>query len=170
MGKNIEIRNLTERDCEIISKSFSTQGWNKPTSQYQDYLAESKQGKRVVLVAEKDSTFAGYITIIWESYNESFRLSNIPEIVDLNVLKKYQRQGIGQLLLNEAEKIISTRSKIAGIGFGITPDYGPAHILYIKSGYIPNGQGICRNGLSIKYGDTIRVDDTLAIYLIKKLN
>ena len=39
---DLEIRELRENDCEIISASFKEQGWNKPKSQYEKYLELQK--------------------------------------------------------------------------------------------------------------------------------
>jgi len=91
----------------------------------------------------------------------------IPEIVDFNVLKKYQRKGIGSRLMNEAESRIYKVSTYAGIGFALYADYGPAQILYINRGYIPIGNGLVKDGQIVKYGDKVVVNDSLVIYLTK---
>ena len=169
MKHRIHIRELVAEDCLIISQAFSNQGWDKPRSQYQGYLQEQNEGKRVVLVAESDGSFAGYVTILWESFYPPFRDARIPEIVDFNVLIKDQRQGIGTALLDEAEKRISQRAAIAGIGVGLTADYGAAQIMYIKRGYIPDGRGISQNGRFLKWGDQITVDDDLVLCFTKRL-
>jgi GNAT superfamily N-acetyltransferase len=92
----------------------------------------------------------------------------IPEVVDFNVLKKYQRLGIGTLIMNEAEARIKKVSKVAGIGVGLMKDYGAAQILYIKRGYIPDGAGIIKNSKSLSYGDKITIDDDVVMFLTKK--
>jgi ribosomal protein S18 acetylase RimI-like enzyme len=89
--------------------------------------------------------------------------------VDFNVLKKYQRQGIGTMLMDEAENRIRKVSKFAGIGFGVTQDYGPAQILYVKRGYIPDGHGLAHNATPVHYGKLVTINDNLAFYLIKPL-
>lgn len=121
----------------MISAAFTRQGWNKPVSQYERYCRLQNEGTRDVLLAEWDGDFAGYLTIQWISHYQPFREASIPEIVDFNVLKKYQRRGIGSALLDEAEMRIKRVSVRAGIGVGMTRDYGPAQILYVKRGYVP---------------------------------
>jgi len=71
--------------------------------------------------------------------------------------------------MDEAEKRIKKKSKIAGIGFGITKDYGKAHILYIKRNYIPDGNGIVVNSESLKNGEEITIGDHVVMYLTKNL-
>ena len=64
----------------------------------------------------------------------------------------------------------SDRLNIAGIGVGLTRDYGAAHILYIRRGYIPDGQGISWNDKFCQYEDRVIVDDTLKICFTKQLS
>lgn len=163
------IRDLMEQDCQAISEAFAAQGWEKPTSQYQRYFQEQLSGQREVIVAEVDGQFAGYLTIVWNSDYPPFRQVGIPEIVDFNVLICYQRRGIGTALMDEAERRIALRSRVAGIGVCVTPDYGPAHILYIRRGYIPDGHGVFYQGHHCQHDEQVTVDDDLGIYLTKKV-
>ena len=142
---DIKIRELREDDCKIIFQSFNKQGWNKPEVQYQNYLEEQSNAERVVLVAYFNDDFAGYLTIKWNSHYPPFKQKRIPEIMDLNVLRKYQNNGVATRLMDEAEKAVSTRSDYVGIGVGLTKDYGIAQMLYVKRGYIPDGNGISEN-------------------------
>ena len=163
------VRHLLAEDCALISQAFTLQGWKKPVQQYENYWQEALAGKREILVAEIESTFAGYLTIVWVSDYAPFSHKGIPEIVDLNVLKKYQGRGIATTLLDAAERQIAKRSPIAGIGVGLTADYGPAQVLYIKRGYVPDGRGVFSHGQSIVYGNLVPMDDDLVLYLTKRL-
>ena len=165
----VEIRALCDEDIQPIAAAFAELGWHKPVTQYERYLEEQKSGKRLVLVANIDEIFAGYLTIVWEPVYMPFREAGIPEIVDFNVLPKFRRQGIGTQLMDQAERQIAAYASIAGIGVGLTEDYGAAHVLYIKRGYIPDGRGISWNGKSCQYGDQVIVDDGLAIHFTKQL-
>lgn len=166
---SIHLRNLQENDPPNISKAFYDQGWKKPSTQFEAYLPEISSGERDVIVAEKEGEFCGFLTIKWVSPYAHFRERGIPEVKNFNVLKKYQRQGIGSLLMDEAERRIQAVSSFAGIGFGITPDYGPAQILYVKRGYIPDGNGLTKDGKSLNYLDEVIIHDDLVLYLIKEL-
>ena len=163
------LRGIRESDCEFISNAFKKQGWNKPPSQYRKYVEYQKRGTRDVIIAELASKFAGYLTIGWKSDYEYFSVKNIPEIIDFNVLEKYQRLGIGTKLMDEAEKRVKEVSEYCGIGFGVTKNYGAAQILYIKRGYIPDGNGLIKNSTSIAYGEAIIVNGDIAFYLLKRL-
>jgi ribosomal protein S18 acetylase RimI-like enzyme len=165
----ITIRHLREADCPLISQAFAAQGWNKPTTQYENYIQDQIAGTRVVLVAEYESNFAGYLTIMWESWYPPFRQKQIPEITDLNVLIKYRRKSIATALMDEAEHLISLKSPEAGIGVGLTGDYGAAQRMYVKRGYLPDGLGISQNEKFLHYGDSVIVDDDLILCLTKQL-
>jgi len=168
MKNQINIRQMREEDCVTISQAFAGQGWNKPVSQYQNYLRQSAEGKREILVAEVQGEFAGYVTLKWESGYPPFREAHIPEIVDLNVLTRYQRQGVGSALLTEAEQRIAQRSSVIGIGVGLTANYGAAQKLYAQRGYVPDGRGIYRHGKQVEPGETLAINDDVALYLIKQ--
>ncbi|MEM9919527.1 MAG: GNAT family N-acetyltransferase [Bacteroidota bacterium] len=169
MNPKIILRKISLEDCVKISQAFSEQSWNKAVSQYQLYVQYQEQGIRDVIIAEFEGVFAGYLTIHWKSDYTAFREKGIPEVVDLNVLKKFQRKGIASRLMEEAESRIKKVSPFAGIGFGLTKDYGAAQILYINRGYKPDGNGLVKNSRSLSYGEQVTVGDDLVFYLIKSL-
>lgn len=167
---DIQIRSLNDqRDPAVISQAFRDQGWERSPEQYVRYYNEQENGDRVTLVAELDGDFAGYVNVLWHSDYPAFQALGIPEINDLNVLMRYQRQGIGTRLMDEAEAAIRERTDTAGIGVGIFSDYGNAQILYAHRGYIPDGKGIYKHDRYLKYGDEIVIDDDVILYLTKKL-
>ena len=166
----LEIRLLEERDIQPIVSAFEELGWsNKGTALYQRYLSEQEDGRRTVLVALVGGEFAGYLTVDWSSAYPVFRRDGIPEIADFNVLPRFRRRRIGTRLMDEAESRIAERSPVAGIGFGLTPDYGAAQRLYVKRGYVPDGMGIWSNDRYVKPGDRVTADDDLVLYLTKRL-
>lgn len=163
------IRLLQARDVPQIAIAFEEIGWDKPASQYESYLMEQAYGVRDVYVALVDGEFAGYLTICWKSMYKPFCARNIPEIVDFNVLPKFRRLGIGSQLMNQAEREIAKVSCVAGIGVGMTSDYGAAQRLYVLRGYVPDGLGLQAKDHYVRYGEQINVDDDLALYLTKDL-
>jgi ribosomal protein S18 acetylase RimI-like enzyme len=169
MKNNLILSKIKAIDCPIISEAFEKQGWDKPISQYEKYVEYQEKSERDVIIAEFNEAFAGYLTIKWQSDYPPFQEKKIPEIVDFNVLKKYQRRSIGTVLMDEAERRIKKVSEYAGIGFGVYKDYGAAQILYINRGYQPDGNGLVKDGVSLEYGDTITIDDSIAFCLTKKL-
>jgi GNAT superfamily N-acetyltransferase len=163
------IRLLEGKDISEIAKAFEQLGWNKPSSQYERYLMEQEMEFRDVYVAFVKGRFAGYLTICWTSSYKPFEKEGIPEVVDFNVLPKFRRQGVGTKLMDKAESEIAKVSPTAGIGVGMTPDYGAAQRLYVLRGYVPDGRGLWHRGQHVKHGEEITVDDNLALYLTKEL-
>jgi GNAT superfamily N-acetyltransferase len=164
---NVKIRLLQEEDIEPIATAFQNIGWNKPPSQYRGYLLEQQEGGRMVLVAFNGDRFAGYLTIVWRSDYQPFRAESIPEIQDFNVLPQVRRMGIGTKLMEKAEEVIAQRSPIAGIGVGMTADYGAALRLYVSRGYTPDGRGLVWRNEAVKYGQQVTVDDDLVLHFVK---
>ena len=166
---NLIVRLLRGDDIPQIAEAFKKLGWNKPASQYERYYTEQISNVRHVYVAFYDGTFAGYLTICCASPYPPFREAGIPEIVDFNVLPQFRRQGIGTTLMDDAENEIAKVSPVAGIGVGMDADYGAAQRLYVLRGYIPDGRGLHHKDRQVRYGETITVDDSLALYLTKNL-
>ncbi|MDR3205139.1 MAG: GNAT family N-acetyltransferase [Deltaproteobacteria bacterium] len=166
---NFRIRKMNLNDAEIISNAFKAQNWNKSIEIYRNYFVEQRNNERITLIAEIKDKFIGYINIKWKSSYHYFFINKIPEIVDLNVLIKYRRMDFGNKLMNKAEEIIKEQSDFAGIGVGLLSEYGAAQIMYIKRGYIPDGNGIYKKNSYIKFGESVKIDDDVILYFIKKL-
>lgn len=170
MNGAISIRPLEAGDIPAIARAFAELGWRKPASQYEAYLAEQARGERVMFVAFVGGEFAGYVTVWHRPHYPPFRAVGIPEISDFNVLPKFRRRGIGSQLMDQAEAEIAQVSAEAGLGVGLTADYGSAQRMYAKRGYIPDGRGVHYQHHPAAYGETVRVDDYLVLYLTKDLS
>jgi len=169
LTERLTIRLLERQDIAPIAQAFTAIGWNKPASQYERYLSEQEAGDRLVLVAFIDDEFTGYVTIVWHSHYPPFAQAEIPEVVDFNVLPRYRRHGIGARLMDAAEQRIGERSPVVGIGVGLYPDYGTAQRMYVKRGYIPDGRGVYYDTEQVRPGQTVPVDDSLALFFTKHL-
>lgn len=161
---SVSIRQLQEDDAENISGAFAEIGWRKPVEQYQKYYTRQELGDVIVLVAEWDEVFAGYLKICWNPEYAPF-----PEIQDLNVLPKFRRRGIATALMDKAEALISEQSDAVGIGVGLHPGYNAAQRMYVLRGYVPDGKGVTWQGKYIKEGQDLIADDDLVLHFIKAL-
>ena len=145
-------------------------GWPKPEGYFAERLAEARSGRIVVLVAVgEDSRYLGHTLVRWASRYPAFREHDIPEVQDLNVVAQSRRQGVGSMLLDDAERLIAERSPSAGIGVGLYAAYGPAQRLYVRRGYVPDGAGVDYDNEPVAPGSAVRVDDALLLHLIKPL-
>ena len=168
---NITMRLLKAPDISLMVEFLSNEDRRTRSRQiYKRYLEEQSKGEREVIVAFLDKDYVARVTIIWHPEYPPFAENNIPEISDIGVKPDYRRQGIGSILMDEAEKRIFERSDVSGIGFGISADYGPAQRMFIKRGYIPDGRGLWSSAKGYIWEfSTVQVDDC-AIFLTKNRN
>ena len=141
MKTTCSIRKMQESDIQELSRGFISQGWPSREEILTRYFKEQESGEREVLVAEVEGALAGYITILSCAKQGPFA-EIYPELSDFNVFEPFQNQGIGNLLLEEAEKQVRLISDKVTLGVGLHSGYGPAQRLYIKRGYIPDGTGV----------------------------
>jgi GNAT superfamily N-acetyltransferase len=169
MDADIQIRPLQPGDVEPVVAAFAAAAWPKRPELYRRYLAEQDAGERVALVATADGEICGYGTVCWEPDYPPFVAAGIPEIQDLNVLPRFRRRGIATRLMDEAERIISGRGAVAGIGVGLYDDYGPAQRMYVLRGYVPDSRGAVHRSLPVRGGQPVVADDDLVIHLTRTL-
>lgn len=165
----ILIRDMVSQDAGIITREELAQGWHATIEKYECRLKDQRAGHAVVLVAEYCGQVAGYISVYPNSSFGAFGNMGYPEIVDFGVLEKYRRNGIGERLMDAAEKIAARYAGMVYLGVGLHSGYGAAQRMYVKRGYVPDGSGVW-------YGDAVcppyvdcRNNDDLVLYLSKNL-
>ena len=164
---NCMIRNMIKSDIESLSHGFINQGWPGREEILARYFLEQESGEREVLVAEIDGAVAGYVTILPSAKHGPFA-EVYPELSDFNVFEPFRNQGIGNQLLEEAEKRVKFVSSKVTIGVGLHLGYGPAQRLYIKRGYIPDGTGVWYRNKPLEMNATSQNNDDLVLYLVKE--
>ena len=166
----VTLRAMTPDDALALQGAFAAIGWDKPSAQFERYVAEAEAGDRVCLVAEVDGRLAGYCTLCWESGYPSFRAARIPEIVDLNVLPDFRRRGVATALMDALEREAATRGDTIGLGVGLYADYGPAQRMYVARGYLPDGRGIVYAGQPVEPGASVAIDDDACLMFTRRLD
>lgn len=164
---NCTIRNMIESDIKDLSRGFISQGWPGREEILDRYFLEEESGEREVLVAEIDGAVAGYVTILPSAKHGPFA-EVYPELSDFNVFDPFRNQGIGNQLLEEAEKRVKFVSSKVTLGVGLHLGYGPAQRLYIRRGYIPDGTGVWYRNQPLKMNATSQNNDDLVLYLVKE--
>lgn len=162
------IRKMQESDIKDLSRGFISQGWPSREEILTRYFKEQESGEREVLVAEVEGAVAGYITILPDAKQGPFA-GMAPELSDFNVFEHFQNQGIGNLLLEEAEKRVRLISDKVTLGVGLHSGYGPAQRLYIKRGYIPDGTGVWYQNHQPAMNAVCEDIGELVLYLSKNL-
>ena len=166
---DFDLRPLSPSDPEPLAAAFAAIGWTKPPEQFRRYLAEQHAGTRQVFVADRQGDPAGYVTLNRRPAYPPFREAGWPAIEDLNVLPAFRRRGLGERLVAQAEAAARAWSDWVGIGVGLSADYGAAQRLYVRLGYVPDGRGIAYADRTVPWGESVRVDDELVLYLVKRL-
>ena len=168
MKTTCSIRKMQESDIQELSRGFISQGWPSREEILTRYFKEQESGEREVLVAEVEGALAGYITILSCAKQGPFA-EICPELSDFNVFEPFQNQGIGNLLLEEAEKQVRLISDKVTLGVGLHSGYGPAQRLYIKRGYIPDGTGVWYQNHQPAMNAVCEDIGELVLYLSKNL-
>ena len=165
---HIVIRNMKFEDAETIHAENLSHGWHSQIEVYEKYYYEQEQSARYVFVAMYDGKFAGYTTLRLQATAGPFANKGIPEISDFNVFVQYRRRGIGNKILDVAEKTALGLHKMVSLGVGLHAGYGAAQRMYVKRGYIPDGSGVWyRDRLLEPYSDCCN-DDDLVLYFSKQ--
>ena len=167
MKTTCSIRKMQESDIQDLSRGFISQGWPSREEILTRYFKEQESGEREVLVAEVEGALAGYISILPCAKQGPFA-EIYPELSDFNVFEPFQNQGIGKLLLEEAEKRVRLISDKVTLGVGLHSGYGPAQRLYIKRGYIPDGTGVWYRNQPLEMNATSQNNNDLVLYLVKE--
>ena len=162
------IRKMQTSDVKELSQGFINQGWPGREEILTRYFKEQESGEREVLVAEVKDALAGYITILPSAKHGPFA-EIYPELSDFNVFEPFQNQGIGNLLMEEAEKRVKLISDKVTLGVGLHSGYGPAQRLYIKRGYIPDGTGVWYQNHQPAMNAVCEDIGELVLYLSKNL-
>ena len=168
MKTTCSIRKMQESDIKELSRGFISQGWPSREEILTRYFKEQESGEREVLVAEIDGVVAGYVTILPSAKHGPFA-EVYPELSDFNVFEPFRNQGVGNQLLEEAEKRVKLVSIKVSLGVGLHSGYGAAQRLYIKRGYIPDGTGVWYQNHQPAMNAVCEDIGELVLYLSKNL-
>lgn len=137
---------------------------------FQFYLQQQAEGVRAAYVAIKEYAPAGYVTLRFTAKDGPFQERGYPELQDLYVLDGYRRQGIGSLLMEQAERKAKEIADHITLAVGLHAGYGPAQQLYSKRGYVPDGTGVWYQKQPLAPYSCCKNDDELVLYLSKQFN
>lgn len=166
---NLIIRSMVKNDIEKFFDAFREQNWYKPIELFNTYYNQQENNDMSVIIAEVNNEVAGYVTLVPNANVGPFASRNIPEIVDLNVLIKFQRNGIGNKIMDVAESLASKENDYLSLSVGLHSGYGSAQRIYVKRGYIPDGTGVWYKNKQLEQYAKCENDDDLTLYFLKSL-
>ena len=168
--ENIELRTATVSDIPKLWNMALTMGAAKADGYFDSALEQQEGGTRIVFIASVDGGDAAYGMLAWEPKYVFFRKMDIPEIQDLNVMPDYRRRGIASFMIDHCEYLAREVGKeYMGIGVGMDNSYGAAQQLYVRRGYVPDGNGLTYDRKTIQRGAFHPIDDDISLMLIKSL-
>jgi ribosomal protein S18 acetylase RimI-like enzyme len=166
------LQTLREEDLAGIIKKFTFPWTSLQATQekWERYYAEQQTNIRTVCITKIDDEFVGYGSLLNDTEYLEFKNLGIPEINDVWISEEYRGNGFGKKMIQYLEAIAQKQDhKQVGIGVGLYKDYGFAQKLYVRMGYIPDGNGATYKYQSVIPGDTYPVDDDLIIWFKKDL-
>jgi GNAT superfamily N-acetyltransferase len=166
---DLMIRSMKDVDAKIIYNEFLKQNWHPSLDTYKNYYLAQENHLRFIYVAEYNGKIAGYTTMLKEASSGPFANRGIPEIVDFNVFADYRRRGIGNKILETAEKTAAEISGRVSLAVGLHSGYGAAQRIYVKRGYIPDGSGVWYQNKQLEQYADCKNNDDLVLYFSKAL-
>jgi ribosomal protein S18 acetylase RimI-like enzyme len=166
------LHTLQREDLAGIIKKFTFPWTSLQATQekWERYYAEQQTNIRTVCIAKIGDEFVGYGSLLNDTEYPEFKNLGIPEINDVWISEEYRGNGFGKKLVQHLEAAALKQShKQVGIGVGLYKDYGFAQKLYIRMGYIPDGNGVTYKYQRVTPGDSYPVDDDLVIWFKKDL-
>ena len=160
------VRAMRESDAAAFDYEYTLSGEIKSGETFKTLYARQRMKKVNVYVAEFECKLLGYIVV---SYETTLKGEIIVHIEDMYVLPLFRKCGVGQSLLNYAEREIVRRYDKVNASIGIGAAYGAAQRLFIKNGYMPDGLGVRFNGRILQEGANATNVRSLCLKFSKEL-
>lgn len=168
--ENLTIRQATRDDLPVLWQMAEDMGAAKSEGYFDISMEHQDAGTRQVFIVYLQGAYAGYCMLAWTPKYAFYQKMDIPEIQDLNVLPRFRRRGIGRFMIEHCENLVREAGKdYIGIGVGMDFSYGAAQQLYVRMGYVPDGNGLTYDRQVIAKGDFRPVDDEMSLMMIKDL-
>jgi len=168
--EKITLRTATVDDIPKLWDMALVMGVAKADGYFDYALEHQTAGARLVFIVSYEGQDVGYGMLAWQPKYVFFRKMDIPEIQDLNVLPEFRRRGIASFMISYCESLARESGKeFIGIGVGMDASYGAAQQLYVRRGYVPDGNGLTYDRQTIAKGDFKAIDDDISLMLIKSL-
>lgn len=139
--EDIVVRPIRDEEILLLCKAERDES-QENVRYYQRYLNWQRQGECTFLIALLHGEMAGYVFVLHKDRWSSAANQGIPGLADLCVFEWNRNQGIGNALLEEAERIAAQDSDLLHIDVHVTADAGAAQRLYARRGYMPDGKGV----------------------------
>lgn len=167
--ERIIVRDMRMDDALSLFEQEKALGYGDAENRFPGRVTDAAEGKCVALVALVDDIPAGYVCVYWAAERGPFVGSGVPGIEDFGVLLPRRRMGVGNRLMEAAEKVASGRCDRVWLAVGLHHWYGSAQRLYGKRGFVPDGSGVWYGDRVAEAYAAVSNDDDLNLYLVKEL-
>jgi ribosomal protein S18 acetylase RimI-like enzyme len=169
-GTSLTFRVVQPQEIAWVKQEVKTAFFSGDEDTIEEHFQDHENGASTTILGYEAGRLVGIITIRWQSRYPLFRERQIPLIQNIEIRYEDRGRGLGNQMLERAEREIARRSHLAGLVVGISGDYGPAQRLYARRGYVPDGRGVCRQFTPLKNGDVVTVDHDLLLWLVKDVS
>lgn len=161
----IELRTATQNDIPALYTLYEGMGKSDD-----GYFESCLERGFTILVASEEGQDVGFAMLNFTPKYALYKKLDIPEIQDLNVLPDARQKGIATTIVNKCEELAEEAGKAQiGISVPLNKSYGPAQRLYIKLGYMPDGNGITYDREPVSSEQRYAPDDDLCLMMLKDL-
>ena len=167
---DIKIAPLDTKKPEPLWDLIEKMGFRKDRGYFERSIERQEAGELQVLMAATQGQIVGYCLMNWQPKYTYFKLNDMPEIQDLNVMRDFRNRGVGTAMILHCEDLARARKHTSmGIGVGLDSSFGPAQRLYVRLGYVPDGNGISYDRKPVLSGEFRPIDDNLCLMMSKTL-
>lgn len=161
----IELREATVDDIPALYALYDAMGKNDT-----GYFESCFDKGFIILIASTEGQDVGFTILNFTPKYALYKKLDIPEIQDLNVIPDARQKGIATTIVNKCEEMAEAAGKTQiGISVPLNKSYGPAQRLYIKLGYMPDGNGITYDREPVSESQRYSPDDDLCLMMLKDL-
>jgi len=169
--ENLVIRQAVVDDIQKLRDMAVTMKAVKDADYFDLAMEHQGAGHRLVFIAEHEGQAVGYCMLSWVPKYAFFKTLGFPEIQDLNVLPDFRKRGIASAMIAHCEGLAQKKGlEHMGIGVGLDASFGAAQRLYVKLGYVPDGNGVTHDRKQVAAGEFRPVDDNFCLMMVKELD
>jgi len=161
----IDIRIATSEDLRALYAIYNAMGKSDD-----GYFEDCLEKDFTLLIASQERKDVGFVMLNPAPKYTLYKKLGVPEIQDLNVIPDARQKGIATVLVNKCEELAEEKGHTQiGISVPLNASYGPAQRLYIKLGYMPDGNGITYDREPVDAVSRYLADDDLCLMMLKDL-
>lgn len=164
------IKKASIDDLPELKRVSEASLFHREADYWERCLDAQQKGHRDVYVVFRQDECAGFVIYNREPRYKPFARFGIPEIQDLFIAPDFRGLGLAKSAIGYCEDLARAEGwSDIGIGVGLNFNYGAAQNLYVRLGYVPDGQGVTYSRETVPAHGSVLNDDELSLMLIKSL-